>query len=99
MDQLERVVENFITEMNKTLGNSFSDLSRVVSQTMYVQEANERQLKEMYEKNAVAADGMVKAVSEMENVTKQLKDVSESVSKYVKEVRTLEAQIASMGNK
>ena len=99
MDQLERVVENFITEMNKTLGNSFSDLSKVVSQTMYVQEANERQLKEMYEKNAVAADGMVKAVNEMENVTKQLKDVSESVSKYVKEVRTLEAQIASMANK
>ncbi|MBP3784285.1 MAG: MotA/TolQ/ExbB proton channel family protein [Butyrivibrio sp.] len=99
MDQLERVVENFITEMNKTLGNSFSDLSKVVSQTMYVQEANERQLKEMYEKNAVAADGMVKAVNEMENVTKQLKDVSESVSKYVKEVRTLEAQIASFGNK
>lgn len=99
MDQLERVVENFITEMNKTLGNSFSDLSKVVSQTMYVQEGNERQLKEMYEKNAVAADGMVKAVGEMENITKQLKDVSESVSKYVKEVRTLEAQIASMGNK
>ena len=99
MDQLERVVENFITEMNKTLGNSFSDLSKVVSQTMYVQEANEHQLKEMYEKNAVAADGMVKAVNEMENVTKQLKDVSESVSKYVKEVRTLEAQIASMANK
>ncbi|MBP3274760.1 MAG: MotA/TolQ/ExbB proton channel family protein [Butyrivibrio sp.] len=99
MDQLERVVENFITEMNKTLGNSFSDLSKVVSQTMYVQEANEHQLKEMYEKNAVAADGMVKAVNEMENVTKQLKDVSESVSKYVKEVRTLEAQIASFGNK
>ena len=73
MDQLERVVENFITEMNKTLGNSFSDLSKVVSQTMYVQEANERQLKEMYEKNAVAADGMVKAVNEMENVTKQLR--------------------------
>jgi len=99
MDQLERVVENFITEMNKTLGNAFSDLSKVVSQTMYVQEANEHQLKEMYEKNAVAADGMVKAVNEMENVTKQLKDVSESVSKYVKEVRTLEAQIASMANK
>lgn len=99
MDQLERVVENFITEMNKTLGNSFSDLSKVVSQTMCVQEANEHQLKEMYEKNAVAADGMVKAVNEMENVTKQLKDVSESVSKYVKEVRTLEAQIASMANK
>ena len=97
MDQLERVVENFITEMNKTLGNSFSDLSKVVNQTMYVQEANERQLKEIYEKNAVAAEGMIKAVGEMENVTRQLKDVSESVSKYVKEVRTLEAQIASMG--
>lgn len=97
MDQLERVVENFITEMNKTLGNSFSDLSKVVNQTMYVQEANEHQLKEIYEKNAVAAEGMIKAVNEMENVTRQLKDVSESVSKYVKEVRTLEAQIASMG--
>ncbi len=99
MDQLERVVENFITEMNKTLGNSFSDLSKVVNQTMYVQEANEHQLKEIYEKNAVAAEGMTKAVSEMENVTRQLKEVSESVSKYVKEVRTLEAQIASFGNK
>ncbi|RKM55992.1 hypothetical protein D6855_15285 [Butyrivibrio sp. CB08] len=99
MDQLERVVENFIVEMNRTMGNSFSDLSKIVNQTMYVQEANEKQLKEIYEKNAVAADGMVKAVNEMENVTQQLKEVSETVSKYVKEVRTLEAQIASYGNK
>jgi biopolymer transport protein ExbB/TolQ len=95
MDQLERVVQNFITEMNNSLGSSFSNLSKVVNQSLYLQEANEAQLKEIYEKNAVAADGMEKAVDEMAQVADRLKAVSESVEKYVKEVRTLEAQIAA----
>ncbi len=98
MDQLNRVVENFVSEMNNSLGGAFTNLSKVVNQTMLLQEANEKQLKEMYEKNAVAADGMIKAVEEMEAVSQQLKDVSASVEKYVKEVRTLEAQIASFRN-
>jgi hypothetical protein len=95
MDQLNRVVDNFVSEMNDSLGGAFSNLSKVVNQTMYVQESNEKQLKEMYEKNAVAADKMVTAVTEMEKVSEQLKDVSGAIEKYVKEVRVMEAQIAS----
>ena len=98
MDQLERVVDNFVGEMNNSLGGAFANLSKVVNQSMYLQESNERQLKEMFEKNAVAAEGMVKAVNEMEKVSEQLKDLSASVEKYVKEVRTMEAQIASFRN-
>ena len=98
MDQLERVVDNFVGEMNNSLGGAFANLSKVVNQSMYLQESNERQLKEMFEKNAVAAEGMVKAVNEMEKVSEQLKDLSAFVEKYVKEVRTMEAQIASFRN-
>lgn len=95
MDQLERVVDKFITEMNNTLGDSFANLSKVVNQTLYLQEANEAQLKEIYRKNAEAAEGMEKTVDEMAQVADRLKDVSVTVEKYVKEVRTLEAQIAA----
>ena len=98
MDQLERVVESFLGEMNKTMEGSFSNLSKVVNQTLYVQENNESQLKEIHEKNSLAAEAMENTVKEMQSVTEQLKEVSESVSKYVKEVRTLEAQIASLRN-
>ena len=99
MDQLERVVESFISEMNRSMGNSFSELSKVVNQTLYVQEGNERQLREIYEKNAVAAESMVKTAAEMEKVSRQLEEISGSVSKYIKEVRTLEAQIAAFNSK
>lgn len=95
MDQLERVVEKFMAEMNNTMGNSFSNLSKVVNQSLYLQEANEAQLKEIYSKNAMAVEGMEKTVDEMEQVADRLKDIAVSVEKYVKEVRTLEAQIAA----
>ena len=99
MEQLGRIVENFVAEMNRTMEGSFANLSKVVNQTMYVQEENEKQLKDVFERNAAAADGMIKTAIEMEKVTKQLKDVSESVSRYVKEVRVLEAEIAAFRNK
>jgi uncharacterized protein YoxC len=38
---------------------------------------------------------MEETVEEMEQVADRLKDISVSVEKYVKEVRTLEAQIAA----
>ena len=99
MEQLSRIVENFVTEMNNSMEGSFANLSKVVNQTMYLQEGNERQLKDIYERNAAAADGMIKTAIEMEKVTQQLKDVSDSVTRYVKEIRVLEAQIASFRNK
>ncbi len=99
MDQLSRIVENFVSEMNKTMEGSFANLSKVVNQTLYVQEENEKQLKDVFERNAAAADGMIKTAIEMEKVTNQLKDVSESVARYVKEVRVLEAEIAAFRNK
>ncbi len=95
MDQLERVVDKFLTELNNTMGSSFANLSKVVNQNLYLQEANEAQLKEIYNKNALAVDGMEKTADEMAQVADRLKEISESMEKYVKEVRTLEAQIAS----
>ena len=95
MDQLDRVVQKFITEMNNTLGSSFSNLSKVVNQSLYLQEANEAQLKEIYSQNSKASDGMKVAVDEMAQVAGNLKAVSESVERYVKEVQILEAQVAA----
>ncbi len=95
MDQLERVVDKFITEMDNSLGSSFDNLSKVVNQILLMQKANENQIKEIYIKNYEAAEGMGKTVDEMAQVAQHLKDISESVEKYVKEVRTLEAQIAT----
>ncbi len=95
MDQMERIVNKFLTEMNNSLGSSFSSLSKVVNQSLYLQEANEEQLKDIYAKNAKTAEGIQKTAQEMGQVANSLKDLSAVIEKYVKEVRTLEAQIAA----
>lgn len=95
MDQMERIVNKFLTEMNNSLGSSFSSLSKVVNQSLYLQEANEEQLKDIYAKNAKTAESIQKTAQEMGQVANNLKDLSTVIEKYVKEVRTLEAQIAA----
>jgi hypothetical protein len=95
MDQMERIVNKFLTEMNNSMGSSFSSLSKVVNQSLYLQEANEEQLKDIYAKNAKTAEGIQKTAQEMGQVANSLKDLSAVIEKYVKEVRTLEAQIAA----
>ncbi len=88
MDQLNRIVDVFITELNTSLGSSFTNLSKVVNQSLALQENNELNLKEIYDKNVATVENVGK-------VADQMKDVAEALGRYAKEVHSLEAQVAS----
>ena len=88
MEQLNRIVDVFITELNTSLGSSFTNLSKVVNQSLVLQENNEQNMKEIYEKNAVTVESVNK-------VAEQMKDVAEALGRYAKEVHSLEAQVAN----
>ncbi len=86
MEQLERVVDAFVNELNHSLGNSFSNLANATNQSLILQESNEEKIKEMYNKNLEACENI-------SNTAAQMKSVSETLEKYVKEVHSLQAQV------
>lgn len=86
MEQLERVVDAFVKELNNSMGSSFSNLSKVINQSLYIQENNEEKIKKVYIQNAAACESLTK-------VAQQMKDVADTLEKYVKDVHTLEEQI------
>ena len=88
MDQLNRIVDVFISELNNSLGSSFTHLSKVVNQSLALQESNEQQMKEIIDKNV----GTVESVNK---VAEQMKDVAEALGRYAKEVHSLEGQVAA----
>ncbi len=86
MEQLERVVDAFVAELNNSMSSSFSNLSKVINQSLYIQENNEEKIKKVYIQNAAACESLTK-------VAQQMKDVADTLEKYVKDVHTLEANI------
>ncbi len=91
MEQLGRVVDAFVEELNKSMQGSFSNLSKVVNQSLYIQESNEEKIRQVYIQNAAACESLTK-------VANQMKDVADTLEKYVKEVHALEEQVASESN-
>ncbi len=91
MEQLGRVVDAFVEELNKSMQGSFSNLSKVVNQSLYIQESNEEKIRQVYIQNSAACESLTK-------VANQMKDVADTLEKYVKEVHALEEQVASESN-
>ncbi|MBO5550824.1 MAG: MotA/TolQ/ExbB proton channel family protein [Lachnospiraceae bacterium] len=79
MEQLSRVVDVFISELNRSLGNSFTKLSETVNATMELQKDNERQMKEIFEKNVTTADNMATISAGTEAVASSLRLYADKV--------------------
>ncbi|SFC86886.1 MotA/TolQ/ExbB proton channel family protein [Butyrivibrio sp. YAB3001] len=88
MEQMERVVDSFVTELNNSMGNAFSNLSKVVNQSLTLQETNEDKIKDIYAKNAAACESISK-------VAMQMKSVADTMEKYVKDLNALENRISN----
>lgn len=86
MSQLNRVVDAFLDEMNRSLGNVFSNLSDKVDSTIALQKANEMQMNELFEKNIGTAENV-------SNVALQTQHVSDSLRQYAEKVTLLEQEI------
>lgn len=85
MDQLARIVDAFVAEMNRSLEYTFSKLSEKVDNTIALQEANERHMTEIYEKNLSTAEN-VRAIAA------QTQTVVSAIKQYADKVATLEKQ-------
>ena len=85
MEQLSRVVDAFLIEMNRSLGSAFTKLSEKVDSTIALQEANERQMKELFEKNIGTAENV-------SNVAAQTQSVANALRLYADKVMSLERE-------
>ena len=79
MEQLNRIVDIFISELNRSLGNSFTKLSDTVNSTISLQKENERQMKEIFESNVSTADNMSGIASGTEAVANALRLYADKV--------------------
>ena len=87
MNELARVVNAFLEEMNRSLGDSFSRLSESVNETLAYQEASERQMQEFYEKSIGAAAKMNNVAAQTQTVANSLKVYAENVSLLERDIR------------
>ena len=87
MNELARVVNAFLEEMNRSLGDTFSRLSESVNETLAYQEASERQMQEFYEKSIGAAAKMNNVAAQTQTVANSLKVYAENVSLLERDIR------------
>ena len=87
MKQLARVVDAFLEEMNRSLGDSFTKLSEKVDSTMVLQEANERQMQEFYEKSIGTAGNMSTVAAQTQTVANSLKQYADNVATLERDIR------------
>ena len=100
MKQLARVVDAFLEEMNRSLGDSFTKLSEKVDGTIVTQEANERMMQGFYEKSIGNAENMSTVVAQTQaaaaqtqTVAAQTQAIANSLKQYADNVAALERDI------
>jgi len=87
MNQLARVVDAFLEEMNRSLGESFSKLSEKVDSTIVMQEASERQMQKFYEKSIGASENVSTVAAQTQTVANSMKLYAESVATLERDIR------------
>lgn len=87
IEQMSKVVELFISELNKSLGRMFSDLSDTIDKTMVLQGENEKQIQEIFNRNLGVADNM-------SAVAAQTRGAVASIRQYVDEIQVMEETVS-----
>lgn len=91
MDQLAMVVNAFISEMNRSLGDAFTRLSGTIEETLIVQNANSKQMEEIFNKNVTTADN-INAVAAMTG------EMADRLKLYGQKVQELQAAMSDTAN-
>lgn len=82
MEELGRIVDRFMEEMDRSLGGTFTKLSDTIDRTLLIQGENEKKVKEILTDNAETA-------GELKDVASSVKDLQTSLKSYTVEVREL----------
>ncbi len=79
-EQLSRIVDVFILEMNRSLGNIFTNLSDIMNKTLEVQRSNDMQMQQLFENNLSTAENVHLISEETGAVADALRLYSEKVT-------------------
>ena len=91
MDQLAMVVNAFITEMNRCLGDMFTRLSGTIEETLVLQSANAKQMEEIFNKNVTTADNI-------NSVAAMTGEMADRLKMYGEKVQQLQAAMSDTAN-
>lgn len=92
MDQLAMVVNAFISEMNRSLGDMFTKLSGTIDETLAVQNANSRQMEDIFNKNVTTADN----INSVAAMTGEMADRLKLYGQKVQELQTAMSDTANI---
>ncbi len=93
-EQLKRIVDSFIAEMNRSLDDSFVKLSDTINNTLDVQEKNSRQMEELYSKNLSTAESVNVIATDTRILANSIKDYAAAI-KEMEESIYKESEILS----
>ena len=86
IDQLKRIVDVFIDEMNRSLDGAFVRLSNTINKTIDIQEENTRAMGDFYEKNLSTAN-------HVNSMAQDIRLIANSLKEYSAEVQSLERAV------
>ena len=91
MDQLAMVVNAFVSEMNRSLGDMFTRLSGTIEETLVLQNANAKQMEDIFNKNVTTADNI-------NSVAAMTGEMADRLKLYGEKVQELQAAMSDTAN-
>lgn len=86
MEELGRIVDRFMEEMDRSLGGTFTKLSDTIDRTILIQGENEKKVKEILTDNTETA-------GELKDIASSVKDLQLSLKSYTVEVQDLSKSV------
>ena len=86
MEELGRIVDRFMEEMDRSLGGTFTKLSDTIDRTLLIQGENEKKVREILTDNTETA-------GELKDIASSVKDLQLSLKSYTVEVQDLSKSV------
>jgi len=88
MEELGRIVDRFMEEMDRSLGNTFTRLSDTIDRTVLIQAENEKKVREILTDNTETA-------GELKEIASSVKELQYSLKSYTVEVQDLSRAVVT----
>ena len=99
MDALSDVVRNFITEMNKAVDGSFTQLAHTVDQAYLSQRENSRQMAEILQHTGSTAENLKEIDEHTASIINNLETYNEQVNDIQRRIELSIEKLAKINNK
>ena len=86
-EAISEIVDSFIREMNKSLGQTFGQLSETISRTLLMQQENEKIMREIFERTGGTSDNM-------KEISRQTATVLAALDRYSASFKEMQGKMA-----